>query len=116
MHTLTQIIAWIRLKHTSLTQAAAAVIGAGQVLGWWTLSADAVAAIMTLVGVVWLLIGANTVTSNLRLTGKAFGAPSGVDVDKVAAHALGDLGPIPAEYHEPPPVDLSDAAEGAGLG
>lgn len=115
---MNQVIAWLRIKHTSIVQSIAAVIGAGQVLGWWSLTEDQIAAIMMLVGVLWLIIGTNTVTSNLRLTGRAFASPSGVDIDKVAEYALGDLGsiPIPPEYQEPEPVDLSDAAESAGLG
>ena len=110
-----QVIAWLRLKHTSITQAIGVVIASGVILGWWSFSKEEIAAILMLPGALWLLIGANTVTSNLRLTGKAFDSPSGVDVDKVAQHALGGLGPVPAEFQVPAPVDLSDVVEGAGL-
>lgn len=114
---MTRIVAWLRLKHTSIIQAIGVVIASGQVLGWWTLTADQIAAILGLVGVLWLIIGANTTTSNLRLTGHAFEGPNGADLDKVTKVALGDLAtiPIPDEYLNDPHVDLSDAETAAGL-
>lgn len=114
MYVCKQIIAWLRVKHTSITQAVSAVIGAGVVLGWWDLTAEQTGAIMTLVAALWLIVGANTVTSNLRLTGRAFDAPSGVDVDEVAAYALGDLGSIPTPDDDERVAD--EAARAAGLG
>ncbi len=72
------VINWLRIKHTSIVQAIATVIAAGQVFDWWTLSVDQIASIMALAGILWLLIGAQTNTANLRLGDKAFVGPSGV--------------------------------------
>lgn len=110
-----RIITWLRVKHTTLTQAAGVILGAGQVLGWWTLTADRIGAILALFGVLWLVIGAPTNTSNLRLTGRAFASPSGVDPDHVAAIANIEVGPIPDVYAPVDEVDVDAIVRDAGL-
>jgi hypothetical protein len=89
---LVSVVGWLRLKHTTVAQAVSTVIGAGQVLGWWHLGVDQLGAVMALVGVLWLLIGAQTTTANVRLTGRHLAGPTGVTVHDVAtAHQLVQL-------------------------
>ena len=75
-----KVVNWLRIKHTSIMAAIGVVIAAGIKFGWWTLSETQINYVMGLAGLLWLFIGQNTNTANLRISDKAWGGPSGVDV------------------------------------
>lgn len=123
------MIQFLRLKHTSITQAVtvilAAVVALGKATGWYHLPDTIVAGWGTVAAILWGLIGAQTVTSNARLVGAGRAGMSGVTVADVAqangliqAHdvpplsgteipVLPDADPTPAE------VDAAKAALGS---
>lgn len=82
-------------KNNTIVQAVGTTIGLGQLLNWWSLSPEQIGAILTAIPVYFLLIGAQTVTSNVRLTGKVWGGPNGVTASDVAANTENNVVELP---------------------
>lgn len=113
------MVDFLKRKHTTVTQLVTilltAAVGVGRATGWYNLSETVVASWGTLAAVLWALIGARTVTSNVRLTGKAFAGHGGIDPTAwVAAVTPDETDTAPADT-TPTPDEITAALTAAGL-
>lgn len=81
---LARFITVLKTKQNTIVTAIGAVVALGQAFNLFELTDAQVTAVLGVVTAFYLLIGAQTVTSNVRLTGRALGGWSGVTPDAIA--------------------------------